>query len=175
MDNFKWFPVLYKGFETNIEVTKCGKVKRVKVDWVNKVSNLGEIDFEKIKLSKGYKKIHIRVKKIDGFVSLGILVHQVIALTFLSHNIKGHKLVINHKDSNPLNNHINNLEIITQRENNSKERTNKSGLPVGIHLRKDIMRYQSKIYIDGESRHLGYFKTIEEASNKYQEKLKSLC
>ena len=30
----EWKAVLFNGLETNVEVTKCGKVKKVKVDWM---------------------------------------------------------------------------------------------------------------------------------------------
>lgn len=30
----EWKPVYYNGLETNVEVTSCGRVRRVKKDWL---------------------------------------------------------------------------------------------------------------------------------------------
>lgn len=164
----EWYPVLYNGLETNVEVTRCGNVRKVKVDWLlrNATKN-----FKIYKNSYGYFVIDIRIKKI-GKKNLSI--HQIVAITFLNHKTNGHKLVIDHIDSDKLNNHIDNLRIVTHRENTSKERTIKSGLPVGVTWHKATKKYRSRIRINGIETYLGLFNNIEDASNAYQKKLKSL-
>jgi len=44
-------------------------------------------------------------------------VHQLVAVAFLNHTPDGMKMVINHKDLIKTNNHVSNLEIVTQRNN----------------------------------------------------------
>lgn len=44
-------------------------------------------------------------------------VHHIVALTFLGYVKKGRKVVINHIDGNPSNNHLSNLEIVSQSYN----------------------------------------------------------
>jgi hypothetical protein len=172
MENLEWFAVPYNGLETNIEVTKCGRVRRVKIDWMQRNRLIGEIDFNKLKLHpQGYKILAIQIK---GSKPKTVQVQQLVAASFLGYNFNGHKLVVDHEDTNRLNNHINNLRIVTNRENVSKEKAIKSGLPTGVCFRKDIKRYQSRIQINGKTIHLGFYNTIEEASNAYQQKLKSL-
>jgi hypothetical protein len=174
----EWYPVFYNGLETNVEVTKCGKVKRVKKDWYGfskMCTNLhyGEVDFSKLKPHpQGYKIISIQVKTLQKKKTTSI--HQLVAAAFLNYKWNGHKLVVDHIDSNKLNNNIDNLRIITSRENTSKERSLKSGLPTGVCFCKQTKKYSSEIQINGKKNHLGRFNTPEEASQVYQDKLKSL-
>ena len=169
----EWKAVLFNGLETNVEVTKCGKVKKVKVDWMIYKTFVGEVDFNKLKLTpKGYKHIGVQIK---GLKQKTILLHQLVASAFLEYKFNGHNLVIDHIDSNKLNNKINNLRLISQRENLSKERSIKSGLPTGVSYHIRINKYISYININNKLKHLGYFNTIEEASNAYKNKLKEIC
>jgi len=90
-------------------------------------------------------------------------VHHLMGIVFFNYyTIKG--FTIDHKDHNPLNNNINNLQIITHRENNTKDRTNKNGF-TGVNKKGNV--YQSKINIDGKYKHIGMFKTAEDAGNAY--------
>lgn len=172
MENLEWFAVPFNGLETNLEVTKCGRVRRIKVDWMRRNRVIGEVNFNLLKLTKqGYKTICIQIK---GLKLKNIFVHQLIATTFLGYKFNGHKIVVDHIDSNKLNNHIENLRIVTQRINVSKEKSIKSGLPTGVCFRKNIKRYQSRIQIDGKNLSLGYYNTQEEASKAYINKLESL-
>lgn len=170
----EWAKVLYNGLETNVEVTKCGKVRRVKVDWFgnHKNSKIGEVDLKKLKLSpQGYKQLTIQIK---GLKQRSLQVHQLVAAAFLGYQWKGINMVVDHIDSNKLNNHIDNLRVVTIRENSSKEKTIKSGLPAGVNFFKRDKKYQSRIYINRKHIHLGLFNTIEEASYAYQQKLKTI-
>jgi hypothetical protein len=168
----EWTKVLFNGLETNVKVTRCGKIRKVKVDWMIYEIKLGEINFDNLKLdSSGYKRVGIKVKDC-GTKSKRL--HQLMAAAFLGYQFNGNKLVVDHIDSNKLNNHIDNLRIVTQRENVTKETTAKSGLPTGVCRRKNSKKYQSHIIIDKKCVYLGLFETIEEASNAYQTKLKSL-
>jgi hypothetical protein len=66
MNNLKWHPVYYNGLETNVEVTHCGKVKRIKKDWListRRKFKIGEVDFSELKIHPaGYQRIGINVK-----------------------------------------------------------------------------------------------------------------
>lgn len=177
MENLEWYPVFYNGLETNIEVTKCGKAKKVPKDWyaISKMStnaNYGIIDFTKLKPNhKGYKRVGIQIK---GLKPKTVQLHQLVAAAFLNYKWQGMLMVVDHIDNNNVNNHVSNLQVITNRQNSSKEKTIKSGLPVGVCFVKERNKYISQIRINKKQVYLGYFKTPEEASNAYQEKLKSL-
>lgn len=173
MEKLEWHPVFYNGLETNVEVTKCGRVRRIKVHWLkyNTSAKLGEIDFNKLSSSKGYNQIGIQIKGLQKRI---VQVHQLVAAAFLNYQWNGSKLVIDHIDSNKQNNNLNNLKVVTLRENSSKERTKKSGTPVGVWFEKKVNKYQSQIYINGKKITIGRYNTIEEASNAYKNKLKEI-
>lgn len=177
MENLEWYPFFYNGSETNIEATKCGRLRKVEKDWYGKGKgkNLvvyGEIDLSQKKLShSGYKQINVRV---NNKLSRPFTVHQIIAAIFLNHNIDGHKFVIDHIDSNKLNNRVENLQIVSARQNCSKEKTLVSGLPAGVHFHKPLKKYASRIHYNGKKHFLGYFNNIEEAALAYQNKLKQI-
>ena len=174
MENLDWVPFVFNGLETNIECTKCGRIKRINVDWgikPRKPRKCGEVDFNLLKLMRGYKGVSVLIKNNPQKI---IRVHQIIATVFLGHKIDGYNMIVDHIDSNPLNNDVNNLRIVSQRENNSKERTVKSGLPVGVYYNKLRNAYCSQIKINGKVIYLGLFKDPFSAAIKYQNKLKSL-
>ena len=101
-------------------------------------------------------------------------IHQLVATVFLNHKPCGLKLVVNHKDSNKLNNNVENLEIITNRQNCSIERTLKSSSKYpGVSWRKKEKKWYASISIDNKIKSLGYFKTEYEAACKYNEILKN--
>lgn len=56
-------------------------------------------------------------------------IHQLVAATFLNHKIDGFKAVVDHVDGNKLNNHVSNLQIVTQFQNLIKGRYYKSKDP----------------------------------------------
>ena len=76
---------------------------------------------------------------------------------------------IDHIDGNKQNNNIENLRPATMSENNqnSKEKnTNKLGVK-GVCIERG--RYKANIKINGKSKHLGYFYSLEEAKIVYEE------
>lgn len=173
MNNLEWKAVFYNGLETNIEVTKCGRVRRIRVGWLKYTTSakIGEIDFNKLKLShKGYRQIGIQIK---GLNSRQCQVQQLVAASYLDYKWNGLSNVVDHIDSDKLNNKVDNLRVVTHRENMSKERTIKSGLPVGVCFHKMSKKYQANITLKNKRIHLGLFETIEEASNAYKNSTKN--
>jgi len=160
---------------------------------IYQVSNLGNVkSLERVVLNKGkypflskekILKPYLTGKKGNQYftfklfkngVKKNLRANQLVMIAFLNYTPDGHKSVIMHIDENPLNNNLSNLKIGSNRENCSEERTKKPGLPVGVSFRKDTKKYQAIIYFGSKKIHLGYFKTIEQASNAYQEKLKNI-
>jgi hypothetical protein len=143
------------------------------------VSNLGRVRSLKseillmMKLSKdpkGYEVVQLySVSKRKRFK-----VHQLVAIAFLDHNTKGMDLVVDHINSNKSDNRLENLRIITQRDNVAKERILKSNLPTGISIHKKTNKFRSRIFIAGKQKYLGLFNTPEEASEAYQKELNKI-
>lgn len=97
-------------------------------------------------------------------------VHVIVAEAFLSHKPNGKQdIIVDHINRDKSNNTVENLQLITQRENCSKDKDF-----VGATFHKDSGKYQASIRVDGKRIYLGHHKTIEEAAEAYQKKLKEL-
>lgn len=159
------------GYEGIYQVSNLGRVKSLPREiWKNgfyitkeKIlkPNIGNIKYCYVILYKNLQKKTIRV-------------HQLVAMAFLNHTPCGHKLVVNHKDFNRLNNNVENLEIITSRENTNKKHLKSSSKYIGVNWCKTNLKWKSRIVFNGKRISLGYFKTEIEAHNAYQNKLKEI-
>lgn len=151
------------------------------------ISNLGRVKSlsKTVKTSIGYRvtkeKILIPGTNGGGYQMVGLYknnitkafrIHQLVSIAFLNHVPCGRKLVVNHKDFNRINNHVHNLEIITQRENANKKHLKSSSNYTGVHWCNTKKKWVSQIAINGKNNHLGYFLNEIDASNAYQNKLK---
>jgi hypothetical protein len=157
---------------------------------IYEVSNLGNIkSLQRIKLNKGKFPFYLKEKLLrlakdkNGYYTVSLnknntrktyKPHQLVAMAFLGHNPNGMKLVVDHIDNNSLNNRIDNLQIITQRENASKDQKNKTSNFTGVYWFKANKKWRAYIKIGLKQVHLGYFDNEEEASNAYQNKLKTI-
>tara|TARA_R100000541_G_scaffold55115_1_gene63845 strand:+ start:62 stop:568 length:507 start_codon:yes stop_codon:yes gene_type:complete len=118
----------------------------------------------------------------DGYNTVGLYkngkcktkkVHQLVAIAFLNHKPNGLKLVVDHIDNNPLNNKLGNLQIISQRNNLSKDKKGSSKY-TGVSWHKPSKKWISHISINGKIGHLGLFVDELEASKAYQNALSKL-
>jgi hypothetical protein len=145
---------------------------------IYRVSNLGNVK------SLKYGKERILVGGIDshGYNIVSLLkngyqktkkVHQLVVMTFLGHNPNGHKIVVDHIDNNKLNNRLDNLQLITNRENSSKDRKSTSEY-TGVSWYKRDNKWRAQIKIHGKRKHLGYFGNKHDAHLAYQKALKQI-
>lgn len=153
-----WKPI--EGFD-NYEISNFGRVKSTKkgFDKILK-NNIG---------SRGYYSVNLYKDK--SYIKF---VHQLVAIAFLNHKPCGYKLVVNHKDFNKLNNKVDNLEIVTNRENTNLKHIKSSSKYVGVHYDKNKNKYRSRIEINYKKIHLGYFENEYDAHLAYQLKLKEI-
>ncbi|MHA2099654.1 MAG: HNH endonuclease [Candidatus Kariarchaeaceae archaeon] len=88
-------------------------------------------------------------------------------------NLPPKGIVIDHINENRQEDHIWNLQELTNRENTSKGWINKkrSNYPIGVTLHRKTNTYRSRIKRNNKEICLGYFKTIKEASDVYQNAL----
>lgn len=100
--------------------------------------------------------------------------HILVAVHFLNHKSNGFKIIIDHIDNNKLNNNVSNLQLISVRENTSKDRKNKTSKYTGVSWYKITNKWKSSIRINGKVKHLGYFENELDASNAYQSALNCL-
>jgi hypothetical protein len=145
------------------------------------VSNLGNV---KSLVRKGRKKEMILrpKKKRDGHYSVSLSnnsikkhldVHQLVAIAFLNHNPNGHTIEVDHINNNPLDNRVENLQLLTNREHKSKHIKGVSTY-VGVYFKKERNKWGSCIRINKKLIHLGYYEIEVEASRMYQLSLNNI-
>lgn len=105
----------------------------------------------------GYLRICLRKDGIQRHFSI----HRLIAEHFIANpdNLEQ----IDHIDNNKLNNSIQNLRWITRSDNNHNSHTRK-----GYYYDKQNKKWRAQIKIENIRKHLGYFKTEEEARTAYE-------
>jgi hypothetical protein len=154
-----------------------------------KVSNFGNVKslerYVKGKVENRLQKENILSKRLVG--NLGnqyyavtlcnnkdrkqIKVSVLVAMAFLNHIPNGYVgFTVDHIDNNPLNNNVNNLQVITKRENSSKDRKGISKY-TGVTFNKKSNKWRSQIWIDGKNKTLGSFDDELDAHRAYQKEL----
>ena len=120
----------------------------------------------------GYKTLALsRDGKQEKF-----LIHQVVAMTFLNHTPDGHQLVVDHISGVKADNRVENLRIVSHRDNNStcyrKDRNSLSSEFVGIYRFRN--KWRAQIQLKNKKIYLGLFNNEEDASDTYQKALGEL-
>lgn len=100
-------------------------------------------------------------------------IHQLMAESFLGHIPCGHKLVIDHIDTNKLNNKLSNLQIVSNRVNSNQKHIKSTSKYTGVCWHKDKEKWTAQIFVNGKTKHLGEFNKELEASEYYENALKN--
>lgn len=102
----------------------------------------------------------------------GVSLHVLKMMTYKGFIPNGYKQVVDHIDNNNRNNCLSNLQIITQRENQCKDRKNKTSKYSGVSLRECGNKWLAQIKINNKVKNLGLFTEEIDAHNAYQKALK---
>lgn len=96
-----WKPIPIKGYETHYEVSSFGRIRNTK----------------RIMSPRTYENGYIKANLTNNAGKTKILrgVHRLVAISFIPNPLR--KPCVNHKDNNPQNNRIENLEWVTHQEN----------------------------------------------------------
>lgn len=135
------------------------------------ISNLGNVKNIN-KILKPYKHNYYTIKLWKNGKSKNYNIHSLVAIAFLNHIPNKFINVIDHIDSNKFNNKLENLRIISMRENLSKDKKNKTSKYTGV--RKKSNKYEAQITINNKSYYLGRFDCELKAHLCYINKLKSI-
>jgi len=141
------------GYEGLYEVSDLGRVRNAKNGMIRKLY-IRDGEYPSVGLSKEGKRKTRRV-------------HQLVAIGFLGHTPSGHSVHVDHIDNNKLNNNINNLQLLTCRENNSKDKSGGTSKYVGVYWNKKSSKWHTQIQHSGSMHHLGYYTDEEEARDVY--------
>lgn len=151
-----------------------------------KISNLGNVKSLERLDSRGYKRQEKMLKvglTSSGYLSVNLsidgkgkvfTIHQLLALTFLSHILNGMETVVDHKNNIKTDNRLENLQVISPRENCSKDKKGGSSKYVGVSWSRWGNKWISQIRVNSKVIFLGRFNNEVDASNAYQESLNRL-
>lgn len=158
------------GYEGSYEVSSLGNIK-----------SLSRILYMRGKHPYiSNEKILKPKKEAGGYVNVRLYlnskykirkIHQLVAEAFLGHVVSKHKLVVNHKNHIRSDNRVENLEIITQRDNCNKKHLKTSSIYVGVSWNNINKNWVSRIRINSKVKHLGCYLSEFEAHIAYQKEL----
>ena len=136
----EWKPISWM---KEYEVSSCGQVRSLKFGKIKILSPLKIQQYLKISFSD----------KANGVKQY--FIHRLVCEAFLGPS----HLEVNHKDGNPHNNQLSNLEYVTRSQNELHKRAGKWGVSKLRHW------YRARIWVEGKEIHLGCFNTREEAQS----------
>ena len=141
------------GYEGHYKISNFGNIKSIKFD-KEKILN------QKIKV--GYKSINLSLNGKMETHSIHVLLMRV----FFGYEMKK-GFVIDHIDNVRTNNRLDNLQVITIRDNVTKDRVGSTSKFTGVDFHKPSKTWRCRISINGRSKHLGNFKNEIDAKNSY--------
>ena len=171
----QWKPI--KGYERMYEISNFGRVKSLeRYCRQNKIGVGGRLQKEKILKAGINSDGYLVVTLYSIKTKISTKVHCLVYDMFTNEFRDGHKLQVDHKDNNKLNNRFDNLQLLTNRQNVSKGYlfTKRNNLPTGVTQITKSNKYQAQITINNKNVYLGCFNTAQEASKVYQQKLKEI-
>jgi hypothetical protein len=158
-----------KGYEGLYEVSNFGNVKSLE-----RTDYLGRKVKERIlKAGIGSNGYLLVILFYDG-LRFTKYIHKLVSIVFLNHLPNGNKIVVDHIDNNRLNNRLDNLQLINQRENTSKDRKGGTSKHIGVHWVKPSKKWKAAISINGKTKYLGLYTNEIQASNAYQYELNKI-
>jgi hypothetical protein len=185
------------GYKTSLDAQMLDRIEPKQEIWKDipdyeglyQVSNFGNVKslerYVKGKVENRLQKENILSKSLVGYIgnqyyavtlcnnknSKQVKVSVLVAMAFLNHIPNGYVgFTVDHIDNNPLNNNVNNLQVITKRENSSKDKKGISKY-TGVTFNKKTNKWRSQIWINGKNKTLGSFDDELEAHRVYQKEL----
>ena len=161
-ENEIWVDI--EGYEGLYKISNYGRVKSLERIIKNKFGDClyKEIIKKNILSKRGYYIISLCKNSIEK----QYYVHRLVAINFIPK--ENEKTQVNHIDSNKLNNSLDNLEWVNNRENSchNVKISNKTSKYTGVSYFKRDNKWRSSIQYKGETIRFGMFKTEEEAYQK---------
>jgi len=160
-----------EGYEDIYQVSNLGRIKSLKrkVPFKNTYRNVRERFLKQSNDRKGYKLVSLN---IDG-VKYTRKVHQLVMVAFTNYAPDGNNMVINHKNFKKNDNRLENLEVVTNRNNTNKKHLKSISKYTGVTWNKFGNKWMSQIMINGKLKYLGRYEVELDASIAYENALKA--
>lgn len=152
--SFKNYQVSNLGNVRSLNYRQTGKTKSL----IKHLNNRGRYSVNLYKEGKMYGNQHISI---------------LVAKAFLNHKPNGGKIVVDHINNIKTNDKLYNLQLITQRENTTKDKKGTSKY-AGVYWHTRSKKWDSRIQINGKIKYLGAYKSEQKASQAYQNELKNI-
>lgn len=157
------------GYKGNYQASSLGRIRSVD-RYIDKSNGTSQF-------FKG--KILSQTKNNGGYFYVSISpsskrVNQLVAMAFLNHKPCGQKVVVDHINNNRLDNRVENLQLISQRKNASKDRYGYSSSYIGVFWHKSANKWMAQITIDMKANYLGLFEDEYDAHLAYQKALSEI-
>lgn len=151
--NFKEIPVFDSYYASD-----CGKIKSLK-----------KAGKEKILSQWFHKKSGYYYVTLSGGGKRGnFSVHSLVAMAFLGHIPCGFESEVDHINEIKTDNRLENLQILTHRENISRSKKNTTSKYRGVSWDKNTKKWYSKIRFEKRNVSLGFFDKEEDAHIAYE-------
>lgn len=162
------------GYEGYYQVSNLGNVKSLDRTFLKSNGVLISYKQKELKPSiqkTGYLKVNLYKNQIED----QYLVHQLVAIAFLNHKLDGtNKIVVDHINNIRIDNRLENLQLISNRENSSKDKKNGTSKYIGVMWHSSKKKWESRIRYKGKLLFLGLFVNELDAHNAYQSKLEEI-
>jgi hypothetical protein len=119
------------------------------------------------RLSGNAKGQYLAVSLSKMGLSKQYKIHQLVAMAFLNHKPCKYELIIDHINDIKTDNRLENLQIITQRENSYKTQGKYSSQYKGVSWAKSVNKWRARVRDKGKELVLGYFTNEIEAKKVY--------
>ena len=166
-----------KNYEGLYEISNYGRVKSCAKKWIcGNHDSVRQKEATILRYGTDGMRGYLKVILANNKKNKSHYIHTLVWDHFGDRPRNGRKLQVDHKDDNKLNNRVDNLQLLTTRENTSKyHKTQKETSEyVGVHWNSGRNKWIAKIMIDGKSVHLGYFTNEYNAHLAYQKALNKI-
>ena len=151
------------------------KRKPIDVDELKKTFRINNGNLERIDLRRTDGKWKVVENKSNNghgycyvcFNGRRVAYHAIVWILSTGKDIP-QGMEIDHINGNEIDNRIENLRIVTRRENQQNRKKHRAGRLVGASYRKGHNDWQSQIVIDKNCISIGYYKTEQEAHEAYK-------
>lgn len=164
----QWKPI--KDYEGLYEISNFGRVKSLPRQCKTGrggIYNTQEHISKSAIANTGYYVVSLWKK---GKSSMGVI-HQLVWDHFGIGDRDGRRIQVDHKDNNKQNCRIDNLQLLTLRENGhkyQKTRIDKTSKYIGVSWSSNRKKWRAMIWSCKKPVSLGYYKIEEDAANAYQ-------